>query len=255
MQWREVHLATASTSYDIASSRTSLQQSSTFIDMSFPQPPAAPHLPPDCLTQRSLHHRLRHLLRKHQLSSFSKTFMRDLMTVAVGAKHAAMLDFSLPNCALDEMLNTALASHPAFFSPLRLVSVFAPSATSVSAVFLVNRDALLLSAEQLPSPVLVNIHPSCSRPQLLTAQQQQPIIAGPALILSRALLTPPSAAFFLSLLLSSQPLLISVAAVADTVRLPALLPRCLHVPSLRQQRTRDEQSVCSVAAPPHCQRL
>ena len=116
---------------------------------------------------RSLHHQLHVLLRRHRLASFSHALLRDVVFVATGARRAALLDFALPDDAVDASLAACHAADPALFAPLRCLCI--PDASSASpATFLISRTAFL-RADPLCSPPIVDVDPSLASPQPLPA--------------------------------------------------------------------------------------
>ena len=114
-----------------------------------------------------LHRWLHRTLRQHKLGTFTHPLLRDAVTVALGAKPAAMLDFYLPPPVLEQVFQRMHTTNQPFLSSLALVTL--TSSSTDSAVYLLHRPSFT-SAKRLhcaPAP-LVDISPALSAPRLLT---------------------------------------------------------------------------------------
>lgn len=106
--------------------------------------------------------------KQHRLATFTGPLLRDALTVALGVKTAALLDFHLPPPVLELVLQRIHATDTRLFAPLVCLAVSA-AASDGSAVFLLHRPSFL-SQSPLPasSTPLIDVSPALSGPQLLS---------------------------------------------------------------------------------------
>jgi len=124
-----------------------------------------PQHPPDLV---GVQHWLHRTLKQHKLASFTHRLLRDALTVALGMKSAALLDFHLPPPVLERVLQRIHATDAQLFTPLVLLTLFTPTDTSV---FMLHRPSFLHDSRLQASAVpLVDISPSLANPRLLTSE-------------------------------------------------------------------------------------
>lgn len=144
---------------------------SPFSPLTF-QPPFVMQQPqhqPDLI---ALYHWLHRILKQHKLSTFTNVLLRDAVTVAMGVKPAALLDFHLPQPVLEQILQRCRATDAQLFAPLVLLTLATSSScssTADTAVFFLHRPSFLdKSRLHAASVQLVDVSPSLPSPQLLT---------------------------------------------------------------------------------------
>ena len=114
----------------------------------------------------TLYRWLQRTLKQHKLATFTNQLLRDALTVALGVKQAALLDFHLPTPVLELVLQRIHANNTQLFAPLVLLTV---TSSADNAVFVLHRPSFLSPSQlQPPSVPLVDISPSLPSPQLLT---------------------------------------------------------------------------------------
>lgn len=125
-----------------------------------------PQHAPDLIT---LHRWLHRILKQHKLATFTHQLLRDAVTVALGVKPAALLDFNLPPPVLDQVFQRIQATDAQLFASLVLLSLTCSSDDADRAVFMLHRPSFLSKPRLQPTAIpLVDISPSLPIPQLAT---------------------------------------------------------------------------------------